>query len=197
MLMIVIGVLLAAFTIYHAVRYIKGSHKHRIRLVNIVLIVAAAVSFVLFEVDQKAIDSKRSEYRVHNGTILGSISYEKQTPSHLFFHESQLFSSGEFVIRTADASLPWICKLYSPVAIYQRNDAPWGYDNINVGGNTYPLMQKVEKIVPDYFLLFLGFIIIDLFTLAVFDLMMLFRVMLEKKAEGATIDDENEEKTQS
>ena len=51
--------------------------------------------------------------------------------------------------------------------------------------------------MPDYALLFLGFIIIDLFTLAVFDLMMLFRVMLEKKAEGATIDDENEEKTQS
>ena len=194
---VLFGLIVAGFTIFHAVKRLKGSKKHRILLVNIVLAAVAAVSFILLEVDQKAIDSKRSEYRVHNGTILGSISYEKQTPSHLFFHESQLFSSGEFVIRTADASLPWICKLYSPVAIYQRNDAPWGYDNINVGGNTYPLMQKVEKIVPDYFLLFLGFIIIDLFTLAVFDLMILFRVMLEKKAEGATIDDENEEKTQS
>ena len=194
---VLFGLIVAGFTIFHAVKRLKGSKKHRILLVNIVLAAVAAVSFILLEVDQKAIDSKRSEYRVHNGTILGSISYEKQTPSHLFFHESQLFSSGEFVIRTADASLPWICKLYSPVAIYQSKDAPWGYDTDKIGGKSYPVMQKVEKIVPDYALLFLGFIIIDLFTLAVFDLMMLFRVMLEKKAEGATIDDENEEKTQS
>ena len=194
---VLFGLIVAGFTIFHAVKRLKGSKKHRILLVNIVLAAVAAVSFILLEVDQKAIDSKRSEYRVHNGTILGSISYEKQTPSHLFFHESQLFSSGEFVIRTADASLPWICKLYSPVAIYQSKDAPWGYDTDKIGGKSYPVMQKVEKIVPDYALLFLGFIIIDLFTLAVFDLMMLFRVMLEKKAEGATIDHENEEKTQS
>ena len=194
---VVFGLIVAGFTIFHAVKRLKGSKKHRILLVNIVLAAVAAVSFILLEVDQKAIDSKRSEYRVHNGTILGSISYEKQTPSHLFFHESQLFSSGEFVIRTADASLPWIRRIYSPVAIYQSNYAPWGYDTDKIGGKSYPVMQKVEKIVPDYALLFLGFIIIDLFTLAVFDLMMLFRVMLEKKAEGATIDDENEEKTQS
>ncbi len=194
---VLFGLIVAGFTIFHAVKRLKGSKKHRILLVNIVLAAVAAVSFILLEVDQKAIDSKRSEYRVHSGTILGSISYEKQTPSHLFFHESQLFSSGEFVIRTADADLPWICKLYSPVAIYQSKDAPWGYDTDKIGGKSYPVMQKVEKIVPDYALLFLGFIIIDLFTLAVFDLMMLFRVMLEKKAEGATIDDENEEKTQS
>ncbi len=194
---VLFGLIVAGFTIFHAVKRLKGSKKHRILLVNIVLAAVAAVSFILLEVDQKAIDSKRSEYRVHNGTILGSISYEKQTPSHLFFHESQLFSSGEFVIRTADADLPWICKLYSPVAIYQSKDAPWGYDTDKIGGKSYPVMQKVEKIVPDYALLFLGFIIIDLFTLAVFDLMMLFRVMLEKKAEGATIDHENEEKTQS
>ena len=194
---VLFGLIIAGFTIFHAVKRLKGSKKHRILLVNIVLAAVAAVSFILLEVDQKAIDSKRSEYRVHNGTILGSISYEKQTPSHLFFHESQLFSSGEFVIRTADASLPWISRIYSPVAIYQSNDAPWGYDTDKIGGKSYPVMQKVEKIVPDYALLFLGFIIIDLFTLAVFDLMMLFRVMLEKKAEGATIDDENEEKTQS
>lgn len=194
---VLFGLIVAGFTIFHAVKRLKGSKKHRILLVNIVLAAVAAVSFILLEVDQKAIDSKRSEYRVHNGTILGSISYEKQTPSHLFFHESQLFSSGEFVIRTADASLPWISRIYSPVAIYQSNDAPWGYDTDKIGGKSYPVMQKVEKIVPDYALLFLGFIIIDLFTLAVFDLMMLFRVMLEKKAEGATIDDENEEKTQS
>ena len=194
---VLFGLIVAGFTIFHAVKRLKGSKKHRILLVNIVLAAVAAVSFILLEVDQKAIDSKRSEYRVHNGTILGSISYEKQTPSHLFFHESQLFSSGEFVIRTADASLPWISRIYSPVAIYQSKDAPWGYDTDKIGGKSYPVMQKVEKIVPDYALLFLGFIIIDLFTLAVFDLMMLFRVMLEKKAEGATIDDENEEKTQS
>ena len=191
------GLIVAGFTIFHAVKRLKGSKKHRILLVNIVLAAVAAVSFILLEVDQKAIESDRSKYRVHNGTILSGIRYEKHEGGYYYFHESQLFSSGEFVIRTADADLPWICKLYSPVAIYQRNDAPWSYDNINVGGNTYPLMQKVEKIVPDYFLLFLGFIIIDLSTLAVFDLTMLFRVMLEKKAEGATIDDENEEKTQS
>ena len=194
---VLFGLIVAGFTIFHAVKRLKGSKKHRILLVNIVLAAVAAVSFILLEVDQKAIESDRSKYRVHSGTILGSISYEKQTPSHLFFHESQLFSSGEFVIRTADASLPWISRIYSPVAIYQSNDAPWGYDTDKIGGKSYPVMQKVEKIVPDYALLFLGFIIIDLFTLAVFDLMMLFRVMLEKKAEGATIDDENEEKTQS
>ena len=58
-------------------------------------------------------------------------------------------------------------------------------------------MQKVEKIVPDYFLLFLGFIVIDVFTLAVFDLVMLFRVMLENKAKGIEPANENEEKAQS
>ena len=194
---VLFGLIVAGFTIFHAVKRLKGSKKHRILLVNIVLAAVAAVSFILLEVDQKAIESNRSKYRVHNGTILSGIRYEKHEDGYYYLHESQLFSSGEFVIRTADASLPWICKLYSPVAIYQSKDAPSGFSTENIDGKSYPVMQKVEKIVPDYALLFLGFIIIDLFTLAVFDLMMLFRVMLEKKAEGATIDDENEEKTQS
>lgn len=194
---VLFGLIVAGFTIFHAVKRLKGSKKHRILLVNIVLAAVAAVSFILLEVDQKAIESDRSKYRVHNGTILSGIRYEKHDGGYYYFHESQLFSSGEFVIRTADADLPWISRIYSPVAIYQSKDAPSGYDTDKIDEKSYPVMQKVEKIVPDYALLFLGFIIIDLFTLAVFDLMMLFRVMLEKKAEGATIDDENEEKTQS
>lgn len=194
---VLFAAVVAGFAIYHAVKRMKGSKKHRIRFVNIVLIAVAAVSFILLEVDQKAIDSKRSEYRVHNGTILSGISYKKQQDGYYFFHESQLFSSGSFVISQDDAKLPWISKLYSPVAIYQSNDAPWGYDNVKIGSESCPVMQKVEKIVPDYFLLFLGFIVIDVFTLAVFDLVMLFRVMLENKAKGIEPANENEEKAQS
>ncbi len=197
MLMIVIGVLLAAFTIYHAVRYIKGSHKHRIRLVNIVLIVAAAVSFVLFEVDQKAIDSKRSEYNVHNGTILGSITYEKWDSDHLFFHETQLFSSGEFVIRASDAKLPWICRIYSPVAIYRSKDTPTDLKYERIDGKSYPLWQNIEKIVPDYAPLCIVTMIVAVLMLIMFDAVILLKKLIMKKVEGGAIADENEKKTQS
>ncbi len=195
MLITVIGAVLFGFTLYHAVRYIKGSHKHRIRLVNIVLVCVAAVSFVLLEVDQKAIDSNRSKYEVRNGTVLGTIEYKKQENGFCFFHQSKLFSSGNFVIKQSDAELPWICRIYSPVAIYRRHDAAVGKEMID--GQSYPRWDDVVKIVPDYWWLCVSVMIIAGLLLTVFDAVMLLRHLIIKKSEGGNSPDENEEKTKS
>ncbi len=192
---VLFGAIVAGFALFHASKRIKGSKKHRIRFVNITLIAVAAVCFALMMTDLKTIDSKRSKYTVHTGTIISGLYYEKQQDGYNFFHETQLFSSGEFVISESDAKLPWITKLYSHVAIYQSIDGR--SDIVNIDGHNYTVMKDVKEIVPDYFLLFLGFIIIDLVTLAAFDLVMLFRVMLENKVKGEIIPDENEEKTKS
>lgn len=192
---VIFGAIAAGFAVFHAVKRIKGSKKHRIRFVNITLVAVAAVCFALMMIDQKAIDSKRSKYTVHNSSILSALYYEKQQDGYNFFHESQLFSSGTFVIAQSDADLPWITKLYSRVAIYQSNDGQ--SDVVNIDGHNYPVMKDVIKIVPDYFELFFGYIIIDLVTLIVFDVLMLVRVLIEKEAKGIETTDENEEKAQS
>lgn len=195
MLIIIIGAALFGFTLYHAVRYIKGSHKHRIRLVNIVLACVAAVSFVLLEVDQKAIDSNRSKYDVCSGTVLGTVEYKRQEKDFYIFHKTELFSSGNFVIKQSDAELPWICRIYSPVAIYRRFDATVGKEMIN--GQSYPRWGDVVKIVPDYWWLFVSVMIIAGLMLIAFDAVMLLRYLIIKKSKGGNIPDENEEKTQS
>ncbi len=59
---VLFGLIVAGFTIFHAVKRLKGSKKHRILLVNIVLAAVAAVSFILLEVDQKAIESSQRYY---------------------------------------------------------------------------------------------------------------------------------------
>ena len=192
---ILFGAIAAGFAIFHAVKRIRGSKKHRIAFVNIVLIAVAAVCFALMMIDQKAIDSKRSKYTVHNGTILSGLYYEKQQDGYNFFHQTELFSSGEFVISESDAGLPWITKLYPHVAIYQSNDGQ--SDVVNIDGHNYSVMKDVKEIVPDYFLLFFGYIVIDLVVLTAFDLVMLFRVMIENKAKGIETTDENEEKEES
>ena len=195
MLIIIIGIVLFGFTLYHAVRYIKGSHKHRIRLVNIVLAAVAAVSFVLLEIDQNAIDSNRSKYDVSNGTVLSTIEYKKQEDGFSFFHQSELFSSGNFVIKQSDAELPWICRVYSPVAIYRSHDASVGKEMID--GQSYPRWDGVVKIVPDYWWLCVSVMIIAGLLLIVFDAVLLLRNLIIKKAEGGNSPDENEEKEKS
>ena len=195
MLIAFIGVLMFAFALYHAIRYIKGSHKHRIKLVNIVLIALAAVSFVLLEVDQKAIDSKRSKYEVRNGTVLSALEYRKQENGCYFFHESALFSSGEFVIKQSDAELPWISRIYSPVAIYCRSDAATGWETI--GGRVYARWDDVVQIVPDYAWLFIAAMIFAGLILITFDAVMLLRYLIVKKAEGGQIPDEDEKEKKS
>lgn len=195
---VIFGAIVAGFAVFHAVKRIKGSKKHRIRFVNITLIAVAAVCFALMMIDLKAIDSKRSKYQVYSGTVIGGVSFSKEEDGYYTFVQYGPFISEDFAVSADDAKLPWISKLYDQVAIYRdRNHKSGYYDIVTINGKRYEVLDSVVKIVPDYFLLFLGFIIIDLVTLTAFDLVMLFRVMIENKAKGIESTDENEEKEES
>lgn len=185
-LIILFGLIIAAFAVYHAVKYIKGSKKHRIRFVNIVLVAVAVVSAVLIFIDQQAIDSKRGKYRVSSGTLLSSLNYDKQVSDYYTFDSTALFSYSREAVKKSDAKLPWISKIYSPVAIYQSKDAKTGFDTIEVNGQYYELYDKVVKIVPDYFMLLFFCILISAGVLILFNIAVVIAYVKNKTPKERT-----------
>ncbi len=102
---VLFGLIVAGFTIFHAVKRLKGSKKHRILLVNIVLAAVAAVSFILLEVDQKAFQAVNSLSEQPMQTCRGYASF---TPLLLSIRAKTL--RGDTTLkRSAESHIP-LCK---------------------------------------------------------------------------------------
>lgn len=196
MSIIIFALIVLTFTLYHAVRYFKGSKKHRVRLVNITLGSVLAVCTVLIAINSHVIESARSKYDVHGSTILGGVYFEKEEDGYYFFSSHTLFSSDEYVVSTDDAKLAWISKLAGEVSVCTSNNRSYGYKQVEIGGSKYTLWDNVEKIIPDFTFMLMYFCIIAAAAAVIFDGSML-TVYIVRKYKGGHSPNENEEKTQS
>ncbi|WP_028505430.1 hypothetical protein [Ruminococcus sp. FC2018] len=194
---IIFGVIIAAFALYHAVRSIKGSKKHRIMLVNIILAAVAVVCGVIIAVNTSVIESARSEYNVHNSTILGGVYFEKEQDGYYFFSSHTLFSSDEYVVSTDDVKLPWISRLVGEVAVCTSNSRSHGYSQVEINGSKYTLWDNAEKIIPDFSFMLTYFIVLTALVAAIFDIAMLITYLKNRKQKGAASPHEDEEKKES
>ena len=169
---VILALIVIAISVYNIVSAIMKKQKLPL-ILNALFYALVIITLIGSNVNSSIIDNYSKDYDTYHGGILSSVKYERTEGGYYIIVDKGFMCSDEIAIPIESVKIPSVSKIYKPIVLCCSKGTELYEDEITINSKNYYLCETAEKIIPNYFDLFVIIFIIAVIVITIFNLILL------------------------